>query len=79
MKDFGNNLFEKIITILFLILLFQASTPFSIKCYKCWEKDKITSIANRSISDETSGDKRIIYRCHYGHILYVDPESGERK
>lgn len=68
-----------LLIILITLLFVSSSTPFSIKCYKCWEKDKISSIANRSIPDETSGDKRIVYRCHYGHILYVDPESGERK
>ena len=68
-----------LLIILITLLFVSSSIPFSIKCYKCWEKDKISSVANRSIPDETSGDKRIIYRCHYGHILYVDPESGERK
>lgn len=77
MKDFGNNLFEKIITIILLIMLFQSSTPFGIMCSKCWEKDHIRCIANRSIADETSGDKRAVYRCQYGHVIYVDWE--ERK
>ena len=75
MKLLRYILFAILVTLFFT----SSSTPFSIKCYKCWEKDRITSVASRSIPDETSGDKRIIYRCHYGHILYVDPESGERK
>ena len=71
------KLAKLIIAVLVLMLLFISATPFSIMCPKCWEKDHIRSIANRSIKDETSGDKRIVYRCQYGHIIYVDPENKE--
>ena len=64
-----------ILGILIIMLLFVSATPFSIMCHKCWEKDRIRSIANRSISDETSGDTRAVYRCQYGHIIYVDNKS----
>lgn len=78
MKDFGDNLFEKIITVLLLIILFQASTPFAVKCHKCWQKDHICSVANRCIADETSGDERAVYRCQYGHIIRINWKTGER-
>ena len=71
------KLIRFILAVLVVMLLFVSATPFSIMCSKCWEKDHIRCIANRSIADETSGDKRAVYRCQYGHVIYVDWE--ERK
>lgn len=66
-----------ILTTLVLMLLFVSMTPFSIMCPKCWEKDHIRSIANRSIKDEKTGDKRAAYRCQYGHLIYREPKSSQ--
>ena len=73
------KLMNFIMAVLLVMLLFISATPFGIKCKKCWEKDKIHCTANRSIADETSGDGRAVYRCQYGHVIYVDWETGERK
>ena len=73
------KLLKLIIAVAVLMMLFVSMTPFGIMCTKCWEKDKIRSIANRSIADEKTGDKRAVYRCQYGHVIYVDWETKERK
>ena len=79
MNDIGNNTFEKILTVVFLVLMFMSSTPFSIQCYKC-KKDGVRSVANRSFADEQGNNKGYsVYRCHYGHILKIDDKTGERK
>ena len=72
-SDFGDTV-QSILIVLMLISMFISATPFSIMCPKCWEKDHIRSIANRSIKDEKTGDKRIVYRCQYGHIIYKDKD-----
>ena len=78
MNDFGKNLFEKILTVVFLVLLL-GSTPFSIQCYKC-KKDGVRSVANRSFKDEQGKHSGYsVYRCQYGHVLYIDDQTGERK
>ena len=73
-SDFGDAI-QSILVILMLISMFVSMAPFGIMCPKCWEKDHIRSIANRSIEDEKTGDKRIAYRCQYGHLIYKEPES----
>ena len=73
------KLIKFILAVITLMLLCVSATPFGIMCHKCWEKDNIRSIANRSMADETSGDKRAVYRCQYGHVIYIDWETGERK
>ncbi len=78
MNDFGKNLFERILTVVFLVSLL-GSTPFGIQCYKC-KKDGVRSIANRSFADEQGKNKGYsVYRCQYGHVLYIDDKTGERK
>lgn len=70
--------FMKLILItMVLMLLFISATPFAIKCPYCWKKDHITSVANRSIKDEKSGDTRAVYRCQYGHIIYKDYQTKD--
>lgn len=71
------KLFKIIIVVMAIVLLFTSATPFSIMCPKCWKGDHIRSVANRSIKDENTGDKRIVYRCQYGHVIYVDPKSSQ--
>lgn len=71
------KLLKFIITVLTLMLLFISATPFAIKCPHCWKKDHIRSIANRSITDEKSGDTRAVYRCQYGHIIYKDCQAKD--
>lgn len=68
------RLLKYIFTVLILMVLYLSMTSFGIMCPKCWEKDHIRSIANRSIKDEKTGDTRIVYRCQYGHIIYVDKD-----
>lgn len=69
------KLMKIVLIVLTIMMLFISMTPFGIMCPKCWKKDHIRSIANRSVKDETSGDKRIAYRCQYGHLIYVDPDD----
>ena len=73
------KLVKYVLAILILMIICSSMTPFGIQCNKCWEHDHIRSVANRSIADEQSGDKRAVYRCQYGHITYVDWETGERE
>lgn len=62
-------------------------TCYSIKCYKCYDyakKHKFVnsndgSWAERRFECEKAGEHMMIYKCHYGHILYIDTQTGERK
>lgn len=72
---------KKIILILLGMFLLSSSTPYSIKCYKC-RKAGVHAIANRSFADEYSGrpePEYCIYKCQYGHTLYVNYDTGDRK
>ena len=81
------------ILIIFGMLFFTSSTkkvnvPYSIECYKCWENKMpytnmgVRSIANRSFKDEYTGRKMegyCVYRCQYGHVLYVNYDTGDKQ
>ena len=70
---------KKIIIMLILGILLLGSTPFSIQCYKC-KKDGVRSVASRSFADEHGKNTGYsVYRCQYGHVLYIDDKTGERK
>lgn len=66
----------------------QIPTCYSIRCYKCDEYNakyrgygNAGGIAERRFEAEAkSGLKHtFIYKCHYGHVLCIDTETGERK
>ena len=42
----------------------------------------VRSIANRSFKDEYTGRKMegyCVYRCQYGHVLYVNYDTGDKQ
>ena len=80
------------ILIVFAMFLFtsakKVNVPYAIKCYKCWENKQpysnigVRSIAHRSFKDEYSGRKMegyCVYRCEYGHVLYINYDTGDKK
>lgn len=62
-------------------------TCYSINCYKCYEHAKKHnfiysnpySIAERRFECEKKDEYTMVYKCHYGHTLYINTKTGERK
>lgn len=60
-------------------------TCYSIRCYKCDEVHKKYpgytnngSIAERRFECEIGKKNTFVYKCKYGHVLYINTETGER-
>lgn len=63
-------------------------TCYSIRCYKCDEHNakhrgygNAGGIAERRLEAEAKSNLKhtFIYKCPYGHVLYIDTETGDRK
>lgn len=61
-------------------------TCYSIRCYKCDQYNEkhpgygnAGGIAERRFECEKSGEHTFVYKCPYGHVLYIDTQTGERK
>lgn len=60
-------------------------TSYTIKCFKCYEYAKEHPYSNggswaeRRYECEKAGTYTMIYKCKYGHTIYINTKTGERK
>lgn len=87
-KKFFLTMAAAIVFAVALVAAPRVSSCYAIRCYKCEEYARKHidhgyvnngSIAERRFECEKKGDYTFVYKCKYGHVLYIDTKTGERR